>query len=83
MTHKRHLPYDELFDSLDDIDGFDGFIIETLESDISVDDPEETWYRSVNDDPYCPFGAGGAQGLCVLDLHGCHYEGCDKVVNEW
>lgn len=60
------------FDTLADVDGFDGFFLEDEGTD-----PEDTWFRSnMSDDPFCKLGLGDSDGLCVRDTCGCHYEGC-------
>ncbi len=72
MTKRRTI-YDELdpFDSLEEVDGFEGF---------SLDTDEEAWYfSSGNDDPYCAYGMGDDNELCIRTLYGCNYEGCDKA----
>lgn len=73
---KRHTPYDEIDpfdDPLDDVDGFDGFIL-----DDEVDDAEESWYKGfVEDHVMCDWGVGDSEGFCTKDRYGCHYQGCE------
>lgn len=72
MTTKRHTIYDDLDpfdDPLDDVDGFDGFILEE-----DVDTVEEVWYNG--DHAFCDFGVGDDDGLCIKERYGCNIEGC-------
>ena len=65
------------FDEFDDYDEFDGIesIIDTHEDT----DFESAWNRGYveEDHPICPFDIGDKNGLCIRDLYGCHFEGCE------
>ena len=63
--------YDELFDDpMDEADDIENFHVVDLDSD----DP-----MGYGDSPFCEWGIGDSEGLCIANLYGCSYVGCDRA----
>jgi hypothetical protein len=71
--------YDELdpFDSIDEAESeLEGFHIVELDTDSG------DGYTG-GDIPFCDFGLGDSDGLCIRNLYGCHVEGCEHASPNW
>jgi len=68
VTRRRSSVDEYGFDLLDDETDelSDGFI---------VTDENGQWES--DDNPFCDFGFGDDEGLCIKHLYGCHYVGCE------
>lgn len=77
MTPRKHTPFDDFNpfdDPYDDADPLEGLHI-VGEDDL--DDAEDVWYKGyVEEHPFCDFGIGDDNDLCIKDKYGCHIEGC-------
>ena len=61
---------------LDDFDDYEDY---ETEDDWWVDNGDELWHLedASGDHPICPFDVGDSNNLCVKDLYGCHFIGCE------
>jgi len=68
----------EAIDELDPFDAFDAEVVDELDGFYIVEDGEA---HLPEEDPFCLWGAGDDEGLCVKTRWGCSYIGCPLVDN--